>query len=356
MLKNSRYPWLLIFPLLVCGILLVRAFGFYDQTRIMLPGEVRETIFHPNPQEVDMAVASFGQRFQITPIQLITAYAAIANGGYLMKPRLVKELRDSQGNIVEKFEPELVRQVISQKTSETLREILEGVVSEGTGRNAYVKGYRVAGKTGTSETRETKTEGRYIASFSGFAPADNPVVNVLVILDHPTGYSHTGGIIAAPVVGRLMEDILNYLGVERRYTEKDKEMIREQVYVPEVRNKTLEEARNTLRNYRLEYKVEGNGYNKDTIIVDQMPKPGASIPEKSVVILYTYKPQEYVNVKVPELYNKTVYEATKALNDKGLNIKIIGDGTVVKQEVDPGTEIYKGSVIEVEFKYLDNVE
>jgi stage V sporulation protein D (sporulation-specific penicillin-binding protein) len=334
----------------------VRAFGFYDQTRIMLPGEVRETIFHPNPQEVDMAVASFGQRFQITPIQLITAYAAIANGGYLMKPRLVKELRDSQGNIVEKFEPELVRQVISQKTSETLREILEGVVSEGTGRNAYVKGYRVAGKTGTSETRETKTEGRYIASFSGFAPADNPVVNVLVILDHPTGYSHTGGIIAAPVVGRLMEDILNYLGVERRYTEKDKEMIREQVYVPEVRNKTLEEARNMLRNYRLEYKVEGNGYNKDTIIVDQMPKPGASIPEKSVVILYTYKPQEYVNVKVPDLYNKTVYEATKALNDKGLNIKIIGDGTVVKQEVDPGTEIYKGSVIEVEFKYLDNVE
>ena len=123
----------------------------------------------------------------------------------------------------------------------------------------------------------------------------------------------------------------------------------------EVRNKTLEEARN-VEKHRLEYKVEGNGYNKDTIIVDQMPKPGASIPEKSVVILYTYKPQEYVNVKVPDLYNKTVYEATKALNDKGLNIKIIGDGTVVKQEVDPGTEIYKGSVIEVEFKYLDNVE
>lgn len=250
----------------------------------------------------------------------------------------------------------MVRQVISRKTSDTLREILEGVVSEGTGRNAYVKGYRVAGKTGTSETTETKTERRYIASFSGFAPADNPVVNVLVILDHPTGYSYMGGVIAAPVVGGLMEDILNYLGVERRYTEKDKVMIREQVYVPEVRNKTLDEARNTLKNYHLEYKLEGNGDNKDAIIMEQMPKPGASIPEKSVVILYTYKPQEYVKVKVPDLHNKTVYEATKALNDIGLNIKIIGDGIAIKQDVTPGTEIHKGSVIEVEFKHLDNVE
>ncbi|NSW90516.1 MAG: PASTA domain-containing protein [Firmicutes bacterium] len=334
----------------------VRAFGFYEPTGIELPGEVKDTIFHSNPQEIDMAVASFGQRFQITPIQLITAYAAIANGGYLMKPRLIKELRDSQGNIVEKFEPEVVRQVISRETSETLREILEGVVSMGTGRNAYVKGYRVAGKTGTSETTESKTKGRYIASFSAFAPADNPVINVLVILDYPTGYSYMGGVIAAPVAGKLIEDILNYLGVERRYTEKDKEMIIEQVYVPDVRNMTLEEARNVLRNYHLEYKVEGDGNNKNITIVDQMPKPGASIPEKSVVILYTYKPQEYVNVKVPDLRNKTVYEATKALNDIGLNIKVNGDGVAVTQEVAPGTEIYKGSIIEVEFKHLDNVE
>jgi stage V sporulation protein D (sporulation-specific penicillin-binding protein) len=334
----------------------VRAFGFYDPTGIKLPGEARDTIFHSNPQETDMAVASFGQRFQITPIQLITAYAAIANGGYLMKPRIVKELRDSQGNIVEKFEPELVRQVISQETSETLREILEGVVSIGTGKNAYVKGYRVAGKTGTSETVDSKTKGRYIASFSAFAPADNPVVNVLVILDHPTGYSHMGGVIAAPVAGKLMEDILNYLGVERRYTEKDKEMIRESVYVPDVRNKTIEEAKNMLRNSKLEYMIEGNDSDPNTVIADQMPKPGASIPEKSVVILYTYKPEEYVSVKMPNLLNKTVYEATKALNDIGLNININGDGVAVLQGVEQGTQVWKGSVIEVEFKHLDNVE
>ena len=333
----------------------VRAFGFYDPTEIELPGEGK-SIFHPNPKDVDMAVASFGQRFQITPIQLITAYAAIANGGYLMKPRLVKELRDFQGNIVKKYEPEVVRQVISRETSDTVREILEGVVSIGTGKNAYVKGYRVAGKTGTSETTETKTEGRYIASFSAFAPADNPVVNVLIVLDHPTGDSHGGGAIAAPVAQKLLEDILNYLGIEKRFTEKDKETIKLPVNVPEVRNISLSDAKSSLKKYGLEYRVEGDGNNKDAIILEQMPKPGATIPEKSVVILYTYKPDEEVKVKVPNVINKTVYEATQALSNASLNIKVTGDGVAVKQEIDPGTEVPKGKVIEIEFKHFDNVE
>ncbi|HHV96439.1 MAG TPA: PASTA domain-containing protein [Clostridiaceae bacterium] len=333
----------------------VRAFGFYDKTGIQLPGEAK-SIIHDNPKEIDMAVASFGQRFQITPIQLITAYCAIANGGYLMKPRLVKELRDSQGNIVKTFEPEVIRQVISRETSGTLRQILEGVVSEGTGRNAYVKGYRVAGKTGTSETTDTKQTGRYIASFSAFAPADNPVINVLVILDHPTGDSHTGGLIAAPVAQGLIEDILNYLGVEKRYTEKDKEAIKVPVSVPEVRNLKLSEAKALLNEQGLEYMVEGDGNNKDIVVVDQMPKPGAVIPKDSVVILYTYKPESEETVKVPNLLNKTVYEATKALNSIGLNINVIGDGIVVKQYIDPGTEVVKGTVIDVEFIHTDNVE
>jgi len=333
----------------------VRGFGFFEPTGVELPGE-SNSIFHKPPVEIDMAVASFGQRFQITPIQLITAYCAIANGGYLMKPRLIKELRDSQGNIVKKFEPEVVRQVISSETSDTLRDILEGVVSDGTGRNAYIKGYRVAGKTGTSETTETKSEGRYIASFSSFAPADNPVVNVLIVLDHPAGDSYMGGVIAAPVAQKLLDDVLNYLGVEKRYTEKDKETIRLPVYVPEVRNISLNDAKSTLAKYGLEYRVEGDGNNKDAIILEQMPKPGASIPEKSVVILYTYKPDTEVMAKVPNLLNKTVYEATQALKNAGLNIKVNGDGTAVKQEIVPGSEVPVGKVIEVDFRHLDNVE
>jgi stage V sporulation protein D (sporulation-specific penicillin-binding protein) len=330
----------------------VKAFGFYDKTGISLPGESKG-MFHATPTETDMAAASFGQRFTITPMQLITSYTAIANGGKLMKPRLVRELTDSEGNIVKKFEPEVIRPVISKKTSETLREILEGVVSIGTGKNAYVKGYRVAGKTGTSETTE---EGVYTASFMALAPADNPVVCVLVALFNPQGDSYMGGVIAAPVAGELIEDILDYLEVERRYTEQDKQMIVQEVYVPEVRGKSVEEAVKRLREFGLEYKIEGDADNKNAVVLEQTPKPDASIPQKSVVILYTYKPEEEIKVKMPDVLNKTISEATQALADVGLNIKVEGMGNAWRQEFQPGTELEKGKVVEVEFRYLDNVE
>jgi len=329
----------------------VRSFGFYDKTRIDLPGEAKSVI-HKKPTEVDMAAASFGQRFQISPIQLITAYGAIANGGNLYKPRLVKELTDSEGNVVKKFEPEVVRNVISKKTSDTLRTILEGVVAEGTGSNAYVKGYRVAGKTGTSETLQTKTEGRYIASFMSFAPADNPSICAVVILDHPDVYPHTGGMIAAPVAGKLVEDVLNYLEVERKYTEKDKDLFQKDTTVPDVKNKTLQEAKKILEEKGLTYEVVKQG-NTNDIIVEQMPKPDAIVPEKTVVLLYTYKPSNELKTKMPDVINKTVDEAAFALNNAGINIKVEGIGTAVKQSVLPGTEVVKGQVVEVEFKQMD---
>lgn len=330
----------------------VKAFGFYDRTGIDLKGESK-SIFQPKPVEIDMAVASFGQRFTITPIQLVTAYTAIANGGKLMKPRLVKELTDAEGNIVKKFEPEVIRTVISKQTSDTLREILEGVVSKGTGKNAYVKGYRVAGKTGTSQTTKNDV---FIASFSAFAPADNPVICVLVALFDPKGESHMGGAIAAPVAGKLVEDTLNYLGVERRYTEQDMQTLVEEVYVPEVREKKIEEAAKLLRERGLEYKVEGDGNNKNAIVVEQMPKPDASVPKKSVVILYTNKAQADATVKMPDVLNKTIDEATEALNSVGLNIKVTGMGTAVQQAFAPGTPVRKGEVVEVEFRHIDNIE
>jgi len=203
----------------------VRAFGFYDRTNIELPGE-EKGIFQREPKEIDMAAASFGQRFNITPMQIISAYNAVANGGKLMKPRLVKELTDSEGNVIKKFEPKVIRNVISEQTSKTLKEILEGTVTEGTGKNAYVRGYRVAGKTGTAETTET---GVYVASFAAFAPADNPVVTVLIALFDPRGDSFGGGTVAGPVAGKIIEQTLDYLGVERRYTEKDlEEMAKEE--------------------------------------------------------------------------------------------------------------------------------
>ena len=331
----------------------VRAFGFYDKTGIDLYGEGK-SLFQAKPKEVDMAAASFGQRFTITPIQLITGYTAVVNGGKLMKPRLVKELTDSGGNVVKKFEPEVIRTVISKQTSDTIKDILEGVVSDpqGTGNNAYVKGYRIGGKTGTSQTTE---KGVYTASFCGFAPADNPVVCVLVALFDPKGESYMGGAIAAPTAGKLIEDVLNYLQVERRYTEEDLKSMTKEVLVPEVRKMTVEEAVKVLKQQGLAYKLEGNGNNKSKV-VEQTPKPDASVPQNSVILLYTYKPEADAKAKMPDLLNKNISEATEAMNRAGLNIRVSGMGVAVRQGYTPGTDVPKGEVVDVEFKHLDNIE
>jgi len=331
----------------------VRNFGFMQKTGITLNGEPDDSqyLWHKKPMELDLAVSSFGQRFTISPLQLVTAYSAIANGGYLMKPLIVKQISDSQGNIIEKFEPQVVRQVISKQTSDTLREILEGVVSEGTGRNAYVSGYRIAGKTGTSETEQTESEGRYIASFAAFAPADDPQVVLLVILDHPQVYPHSGGMLAAPVAGKLMEEILDYLRVEREYTEMDRKLMLKEVSVPEVRSLTLADARKKLENYELNYIIEGEYREDDAIIMEKTPKPNSSVPSGSTVILYTYKPEKEITVIMPDVLNKTISEAAESLRKAGLNIKVEGIGEARRQEFEPGAELNKGQVVTVWFEH-----
>ncbi len=188
----------------------IRSFGFYDKTDIDLPGEAN-SIFQQKPAEIDMATASFGQSFQITPIQMITAYSAIENGGQLLKPQIIKELTDSKGNVVKLFTTQIIRNTISKQTATTLSKILEGVVSEGTGMEAFIDGYRIAGKTGTSETFENgkRSKDKYVASFMGFAPADNPQISVLIILDHPSGDSYYGGKVAAPVAAQIIKYALD---------------------------------------------------------------------------------------------------------------------------------------------------
>ncbi|HEX2926819.1 MAG TPA: penicillin-binding transpeptidase domain-containing protein [Ruminiclostridium sp.] len=190
----------------------VKDFGFFSKTGIDLPGEAM-SIFQPRPVTIDMAAASFGQSFQVTPIQLITAYTAIENGGTLVKPQIIKELTDSKGNVVKTFDTRKVRNVISEQTSETLRGILEGVVTKGTGTDAFIKDYRIAGKTGTSETFQNGKRSKqvYIASFMGFAPADNPRISVLVVLDHPSVDSYYGGKVAAPVASKIIKYALDDL-------------------------------------------------------------------------------------------------------------------------------------------------
>lgn len=198
----------------------VNAFGFNSKTRIDLPGEESGQI-QPKPRFIDMATSSFGQNLQITPIQLAMAYSSIANGGKLLKPQIVKELTDSNGNVVKRYETEYVRNVISKQTTDTLKQSLKNVVLRGTGTNAYISGYEVAGKTGTAETFDKngqRSKERYISSFAGFAPLDNPVICVLVVCDYPTVDSHFGGIVAAPVVKEVMEEYLNYMKIDKTIT------------------------------------------------------------------------------------------------------------------------------------------
>ncbi|MEN8907546.1 MAG: penicillin-binding transpeptidase domain-containing protein [Clostridiales bacterium] len=329
----------------------VRAFGFYDNTNINLPGEAA-SIFHKKPEKIDLAVTSFGQRFQVTPIQLITSYSAIANGGNLVKPRLIKEFTDSEGRIVKKVEPEIVRNVISQQTSETLRNILEGVVSNGTGMNAYVKGYKVAGKTGTSETTETETTGRYIASFSAFAPADNPVISVLVVVDNPrTPDVYFGGVIAAPVVSKIIENSLETMGVKRRYENDEKEKYYK---LQDVRGKTIIEA---------EKELEESGFKVETVIdekdnkesksklkvLDQVPEALSELNKGALIVLYSDKNLEKKEVKVPDLTNLSLDEVKNITQELGINLVTHGKGKSISQSITSGVTVNKGRVISVDF-------
>lgn len=325
------------------------AFGFNEKTSIELPGEAG-SIIHKKPTEIDMATASFGQSFQVTPIQMAASLSAIANGGKLLKPRLVKELTDSHGNVVKKFEPEVVRTVISKQTSETLLSLLEGVVAKGTGTHAYVKGYRVAGKTGTSQTVENgiRSEERYIASFAAVAPADDPVLCVLVVLDHPSENSHSGGIVAGPATASIIKESLEYLGIERRYTQS--EVLTQETIVPDVKYKTLAEAEALLSERGFEYKILGNGNKNEAVIDRQLPKGGDVLSKVTTVMLYTSKDDKDVLVKMPDIRGKTISQATQEILDAGLNIKAWGSGLAYIQEVNPGVEIPMGTAVGVEFR------
>lgn len=332
-----------------------RLFGFSERTGIELQGEPSSAEYkklqHTDPKEIDLAVTSFGQRFQISPIQMITAYSAIANGGNLMQPTIIKQINDSEGNIIKKIEPQVIRKVISEETATTVREILEGVVSEGTGKNAYVAGYRIGGKTGTSQTLQTDSEGRYIVSFMAFAPADKPEVCVLVVLDHPQTAMNlrSGGILAAPVAGKLTEEILEYLQIEREYTEKDKQKMTQEVYVPNVTGFSIADAEAKLKAFGLKYAIEGSQTGPEAIVYNQTPKADFSIPQNSTVILYTDENKFERLVTMPDLTDKTVTEVIDVLNRLGLNIRIRGSGIVQKQEYPEGTQLHKGQVVEISF-------
>ncbi len=269
----------------------IRAFGFGEPTGVKLPGEAYGLVMESKSVgPVELANMGFGQGVAVTPIQLVSAAAAIANEGMLMEPRIALGLKDGEGNTVREFAPKFRRQVISPQTARTEMQILETVVSAGTGSNAYIPGFRVAGKTGTAQkvVDGRYVQGRYVASFIGIAPADDPKVVLLVVIDEPDPGNYYGGQIAAPVVGSILSDTLRYLKVQPRYTEDEAEkLIQERISVPDVVGMPLQDAIKVLSDRNLQYQVVGNvveeGLNP---IVDQTPKPDIMVSEKSIVLLY----------------------------------------------------------------------
>ena len=332
-----------------------KSFGFGETTGFDLPGEAEGIFFSTDMfRSLELATSSFGQGFNVTPLQMITAMSAIANGGYLMKPYIVKQVNDETGNAVSVTEPTVVRQVISQETSRRMCKILEGVVSEGGGKNAYVRGYSVAGKTGTSE-KQPRGNGKYVASFLGFAPADDPQIAVIVILDEPVG-DYYGSMIAAPVVGKIVEDTLRYLGVERQYTEAEEQEV--EVNMPDITGKTIPEAAKILVDAGLKYHVVGD---EEGTVQNQMPRAGTAVRNASVCILYTGDAAEEITL-VPDVLGLSLSETNAGLANSDLNMMLRGTGRLyadgvlraISQDPPAGSEVPKGTVVQVEFRYTGN--
>ncbi len=340
----------------------VEAFGMFDSTGIDLPGEESGLYWDlDNMGIVDLAVASFGQRFTVTPLQMVAGFSAVINGGNLYQPYVVESISDSNGTTIETTEPHLIRQVVSQQTSDRCRTILESVVSEGTGKNAYQAGYRIGGKTGSSETDE---EGRTIVSFMGFAPADDPEVIVLLAYDKPqeaspgskygtTGVYISGGNMAAPQAGKLIAQILDYLGVEKQYTTNESAAV--DVSTPQVTGFTLADAEAKLEAKGLKFRTVGEG----EVVTAQVPSAASAIPGGSTVILYLGGATPEEQVSVPNVVGLS-YEAAKSkLEAAGFFMKAGGSSTFYStsskaqsQSVAAGEVAEVGTIVEVQFSSM----
>ena len=343
-----------------------KAFGFLEKTGVDLPGEASGLFWAEDKFSVaNLISASFGQTFRVTPMEQVRAVAAIVNGGYLLKPYVVSQVLDSDGNIVKSNERTVLRQVISEETSATMCKMMEYVVTDGTAGSAKTPGYRVGGKTGTSEKIDTYDENGKpvedkIVSFIGVAPIDDPKYVVLVALDTPNyvaGTSYTphnqyisGGLMAAPTVRDVFLDILPYLGVEPDYSSDDIRGVN--ITLPDVIGMTEDEAAALLSGKSITYRTVGQG----STVSDQLPNPGAEVPGNSEIILYfgnAVKTTE--QVEVPDFVGYGIADVDYLATNAGLYIQAKGTDhrdeyvTVAYQDIEPGTMVDRGTTITVEF-------
>ena len=326
------------------------AFGLFDKTGIATSGEAVGS-FHTidNVGPVELATISFGQRFTITPLQMITSVCAIANDGVLMQPRIVKSIENTDTGTVTTVEPQAVRQVVSSETAEQVRSMMESVVVEGGGRYGQVKGYNIGGKTGTSEPSPGKEEEGYVASFLAIAPVENTKVAVLLTLYDPDESNNYGGQIAAPVVAQVLSEVLPYMEIPSNdttitTTPTDSYNSLQTKSLPDVKNKTVAQAQKILEDAGFKYDTSAAA---DSIVSEQVPKPGTQLVNGAVVKLYSNKNSDRVSVEVPSVKGLTGIKAKNTLLNKNLNVKIVGSGKVVSQDPIAGTKVEEGSVITI---------
>ena len=333
-----------------------KAFGLLETTDVDLPGEA-SGVFHTLAQLSDYEThgtyslidTAFGQSFKVTPIQLVRAIAAVVNGGYVLEPYIVSEVQDAEGNVLEKHGRTVIRQAISEDTSTLMCSLMESVVTEGTAGNAALAGYRIGGKTGTSEKLDQNTEDK-IVSFVGVAPMDNPRYVVLVALDSPsrsTGYYISGGVMAAPVVRDIFSDTLQYLGVQPDYTDVDMSTVN--VEMPDVSSMDEKTAAETLAAKSLVYVVVGNGEN----VTGQIPAAGSMLPGNSKVILYMGEDMPTDKVTIPNLMGMSPAQANAAIVNSGLYLQCKGSTSggarVTSQSLVAGAQVARGTLITVEY-------
>ena len=339
------------------------AFGFTEPTGIDLPGESGSLyVSRENMGLVELASSSFGQTNKVTPLQMTTALCAIVNGGYLVTPYVVDKMLDSNGNVVKTTETRIKRQVISEETSAQMREILETVVNENGGSNAYINGYRIGGKSGTTEKideyNKLKAETgvdhmTYVPSFAAFAPADDPQIVMLVMADTPTGTQYYGSAVAAPVVSAVFKEGLPHLGIYPTYTAE--ELAKMDAAVPYVMGMEAQRAEAKLNAEGFDVRYVGDPASGATVST-QIPASGSSIPKGSTVVLYLGNEYDLESGVIPDVTGMTVSQANETITNAGFNIKISGgaaenaNAVASTQYPTGGTDAYKGNVVEVTFQ------
>ncbi len=338
-----------------------KMFGYAEKSGIDLPGE-GTSIYHSfgDFSNVSLAVYSFGQTFKVTPIQHLAAISSVANGGYLVTPHLLDEVIDDKGNVIDKYDIAEKRQIISTATSKTLSAILEeGVSGNGGAKNAYVAGYAVAAKTGTSQKRDAADETLRVSSCVAYAPADDPQIAVLILVDEPTAGTAYGSVVAAPYVSKFLSYALPYLGFEPQYTEEDKASV--ESVVSDYSGLTLTTTVALLEKNGYDYKIVGDGDS----VTGQWPESGTIVSELSKsIVIYTDGETPEATVEVPNVIGKTAAAANRLILNAGFNIRIDGaanfatggGATVVSQFPEAGTMVPEGTVITLEFMHLDTTD